>query len=351
MKTRAEHLPIELWISIFYYLEIHDLFHTFTNLSRYFDHILASNHLSFYVRLKDNDKNDNLLSTTLFGSDAILNRIIYIEGITLSHSAYISQFLYTNANKLIRLRSVNIKIRLCHERLLFIALQRLNSLEYLSIECIMTQTVIESIFALSSLRICKLIYRNVVTTINDFSGKQSNIEALSVKDYYGHHSIINILLRHMPKLKSLEIFGSTSTLNSLGRWLKDNYYHLEKLHTIKIKSSSSDLTIMFFEQLCSLSSVLKRLSIDIGPSRWDENLLQNLIYYSWPIIEQIEKIRICMRGYIYIDPTDDDIRKKFDNYCKILLSKNNDSNRCFKIEWTEEYLAFSTIIEITILKS
>jgi hypothetical protein len=108
---------------------------------------------------------------------------------------------------------------------------------------------------------------------------------------------------------------------------------------------------MFFEQLRSVTPVLKRLSVDIGPSRWDESLLENLIHYSWPILEQIEKIHICIRGYIYIDPTNDDITTKFDNYCKVLLSKNNESNRRFKIQWTEEYLALSTIIEITINKS
>lgn len=351
MKTRAEHLPIELWISIFNYLEIYDIFHTFSNLNDYFDDIIASNHLSFYIRLKENNKNNNLLSTNLLGSDAILNRVIYIEGITLSQSVYIPQFLHTNASRLIRLRSLNIKIRLCHEHLTFIALEKLNSLEYLSMECIMTQTVIENILALSSLRICKLVYRNVATTINYASDKQSNIEVLSVKDYYGHHSIINIFLTHMPKLKKLEISGSASTLNSLGVWLKDNCYNLQKLHTIKIKSSVGDPTVMFFEQLRSVTPVLKRLSVDIGPSRWDESLLENLIHYSWPILEQIEKIHICIRGYIYIDPTNDDITTKFDNYCKVLLSKNNESNRRFKIQWTEEYLALSTIIEITINKS
>jgi hypothetical protein len=351
MKTRAEHLSIELWISIFNYLEIHDLFYTFTDLNRYFDQILASNHLLFYVRLKENNKYNHLPSPISFESDAILNRIIYIEGITSSHNAYIPQFLHQNATKLVRLRSLTIKIPLCHERLISLTLQELHSLEYLSMECIMTEIMIESILNLSSLRICKLIYRNVATTINAISNKQSNIERLSIKDYYGHHSIINIYLRSMPKLKKLEISGSTSTLNSLGLWLKDNYDHLQKLQTIKIQSSIGDPTITFFEQLHSVTSVLKHLSVNIGPSRWDENLLENFIDYSLPIIEHLERIYICIRGYIYIDPTKDDIRKKFDNYREVLLSKNNQSNKCLTIQWTEQDLTLSTIIEITIIKS
>ncbi len=115
---------------------------------------------------------------------------------------------------------------------------------------------------------------------DSFSNRKSHIEVLSIKDYYVHHSSVNLFLTHMPKLKKLEISASTSTLNSLGIWLKDNYDHLQKLETIKIESPVGDPTPLFFEQLCSLTSALKHLSIDIGPSRWDENLLENLIQYS-----------------------------------------------------------------------
>lgn len=350
MKTRVEHLPIELWISIFHYLEVHDIFQAFMNLNRYFDHILASNHLSFYVKLKNNNKNYNQLSMTLFQSNTILNRIIYIEGVAQGHSQHIPQFLHTNADKLIRLRSLNIKIRLRQETLTCKALEVLKSLEYLSIECAITQPIIEAILSMTSLRVCKLIYQYVSTSINYTSNRQSNIEVLFIKDYYNQHSITNILLAHMPKLKRLEISESTSIFNNLELWFNDNYVLFEKLETIKIKSSTSEPTTSFFKQLHSIMSFVKCLYIDIGPSRWDENLLENLIYHSWSIIEQIQRTYIYIRGYIYIDPTNNGIRKKCDNYREILLSKNNQSNRCFKIEWTEKCLPLSTTIEIIILK-
>jgi hypothetical protein len=41
MSSRVEQLPVELWISIFSYIDIHDLFETFTNLNSYFDSLLA----------------------------------------------------------------------------------------------------------------------------------------------------------------------------------------------------------------------------------------------------------------------------------------------------------------------
>lgn len=43
-------------------------------------------------------------------------------------------------------------------------------------------------------------------------------------------------------------------------------------------------------------------------------------------IKIIENIHISIRGYIYFDPTNHDIRNKFDNYSKALLSKNNELN-------------------------
>ena len=351
MKTCAEHLPIELWISVFGYLELRDLFYAFSRLNRYFDGILASNHLSVYVRLRDDNKNNNFPSTTLLGTNAVLNRIICIEGITSSHNAFIPQFLHNNATKLIRLRSLSIKIGLCHERLTILTLQKLDSLESLSLECIMTQTMITSILTLPSLRICKLVYRNVATTIKPFENEESNIEVLSIKDYYGHHSMINIFLRHMPKLKKLNICGTTSTLNSLGLWLKDNSHHLQKLHSIRIKSPSGDLPMLFFAQLHPLTTVLKCLLVDIGPSRWDEHLLENFIDHSWPVVERVEKAHICIRGYIYFNQRNDEIRKKFDDYRQVLLSKNNQSNGCLGVQWSEENLTLSTIVEITIVKS
>jgi hypothetical protein len=76
MSSRVEQLPLELWISIFSYLEAHDLFEAFTNLNSYFDYLLASNHLQFNIIFRKTDsklfRRHNILNT----DDSILNRTI-----------------------------------------------------------------------------------------------------------------------------------------------------------------------------------------------------------------------------------------------------------------------------------
>lgn len=47
-----------------------------------------------------------------------------------------------------------------------------------------------------------------------------------------------------------------------------------------MKSSTEYPTMIFYDQLQSITSVLKRLSANFGPSRWDDSLLENLVYYS-----------------------------------------------------------------------
>jgi hypothetical protein len=79
MKTRTERLPIEIWIKIFDYLQVHHTFQAFSNLNKYFDDILTSKYPLFKVELKteDNDNAEHL--PTLYLSDAILNRIICLK--------------------------------------------------------------------------------------------------------------------------------------------------------------------------------------------------------------------------------------------------------------------------------
>ena len=66
MKTCIEHLPIELWIEIFSYLEAHTLLQAFTNLNHYFDQLIASDHLFFNVLLgKTNRKSITIFNSTI----------------------------------------------------------------------------------------------------------------------------------------------------------------------------------------------------------------------------------------------------------------------------------------------
>ncbi|CAF3875334.1 unnamed protein product [Rotaria sp. Silwood1] len=212
MQTCAEHLPIEIWLTIFQYFEAHDLFHAFHNLNNYFNQILASNYLSFYVRLRETDNNHLQNSISPYWSDSVLNRIVHLRSLVQSRSYYFFEFLYWHVNKLIRLQSLSIKI---YSRdapyILFIcqALKQLNVLEYLSLTCIPNQILLKAILTIPTLRICQLILRETTTIINQNFNVNSNIKQLLLI-YLGNvnYSLINLFLIHTPKLKRLEISGS-----------------------------------------------------------------------------------------------------------------------------------------------
>ncbi|CAF4703449.1 unnamed protein product [Rotaria sp. Silwood2] len=93
MKTSIEHLPVELWISIFSYLEAHDLFQAFTDLNNYFDKLIASDYLLFHVRLGKSDHNPLEYSIRPYWSDSILNRIISLQPIIQHKTSHIPKFL------------------------------------------------------------------------------------------------------------------------------------------------------------------------------------------------------------------------------------------------------------------
>src|SRR5689334_12714987 len=112
MFTHAEDLPMEIWLIIFRYLETHDLFQAFRNLNNYFHQILISDHLSFYLQLKETDNNHFQHPINPYWSNFILNRTISLQSDIQNNSDYFIQFLHWHTNKLIRLQSLSIKIYL-----------------------------------------------------------------------------------------------------------------------------------------------------------------------------------------------------------------------------------------------
>ncbi|CAF4164592.1 unnamed protein product [Adineta steineri] len=206
MITCIEHLPIELWVEIFSYLEAHIIFQGFTNLNYYFDQILTSNYILFHVQLGVVDCNPLEYSIKPYWSESILNRIINLQPKFQHHLCHIPEFLRWHCTKLIQLKSLTIKIRGREIRSICYALEQLNSLVYLSIECVPNQILLDAILATSTIRSCRLEFLRPVTPINTYSKNLSNIEILNIKlqdDSYG--SIMNLLLSHMPKLKRLEM--------------------------------------------------------------------------------------------------------------------------------------------------
>ena len=124
MKTCAEQLPIEIWISIFQHFEIHDLLYAFNNLNRYFNEILSSDHLLLHVQLEKCEQFYRQLAFLSPWPSSILNRIVYLKSSTQGHGKYLSQFLYWHGSQLLRLKSLTIEVN--RQEL------RPNSIEYLS---------------------------------------------------------------------------------------------------------------------------------------------------------------------------------------------------------------------------
>ena len=183
MNTCVEQLSIEIWIMIFQYLEAHGIFQVFPNLNYYFNQILASDHLLFYIRLKQTDNNHLQYSTNPYWSDSVLNRVVCLRSGVQSRSNHFLEFLRWHANKLIRLQSLSIHINsrdTLSIQYISRALKQLNRLEYLSLTCTPSQNLFESIFSMPTLRVCQLILRESTTKIDYSLNVNSQIKQLFV---------------------------------------------------------------------------------------------------------------------------------------------------------------------------
>jgi hypothetical protein len=142
MITCIEDIPIEIWLSIFSYLEAHDLFRAFTNLNNYFHQLMTSHHLLYNVQFNKNDYS-SLISIVHCSSNAILNRIISLGWIVKPQYGYLPQFLNKNISKFTRLRSLKIEI---HPRQTFLICKILPELLYLTNIVIRVRSTTNSFF-------------------------------------------------------------------------------------------------------------------------------------------------------------------------------------------------------------
>jgi hypothetical protein len=336
LVARVEHLPVELWLKIFSYLEAHDLFRAFTNLNNYFRQLLASHYVLYNVKFNKDDYS-SFISLIHCSSNVILNRIISLQWTAKPQYGYLPHFLNKNISKFIRLRSLRIEIHPRQTSLICKILPNLHSLEYLSIKSENIQSLlIETIFTLSSLHICQLINSYVMNNIECLLTGQSNIELLYLTNIsISVHSMANSFFDYMSKLKRLEICGSVRTLKALTSWIVNQILIIERIPNIKIKCKSNRTTIVFFELLQPIMFIIKRFSMYIYIDIDDEMLLENLINNWWSTIEEIEKVFISIQISKQINTSNEEIQKKFISYHDNLFSKINQSNESCRIEWTQ----------------
>lgn len=350
MKTCAEELPIEIWISIFHYLEIHDLFQAFDNLNNYFNSILSSNHLSFYVQL---DKCKYFYKQLAFfspWSNSILNRIISLKSTTKGRGKFISQFLHFHINKFHRLKSLTIEIHKQELWLNSIEFIKSYPIEYLSLACIPNQILLEAILSSPILSKCRLYFWESRITLNDYININNSIEILYIKlKDNSNASIPNFLLSNIKNLKRLEIVG-----DHVHQYLNSNVNQsnliLSKLERLKLIWLRRNMNFDYFERLLLIIPNLKYISIGIYCYRLNESLFENLIHYWWPSLNKISYIKLIIKCQGLSKTIDNNENKIFDNYFREILNQiNNQINVSVDMKWIEENSKTHTI-KITIRK-
>jgi hypothetical protein len=352
MTTCIEHLPIELWIEIFSYLEAHVVLQGFTNLNHYFDQLIASDYLLFNVHLGKNDQNPLEYSIQPYWCDKILNRIISIRPIIEHKLSHIPEFLRWHCTKLIQLKSLTMKLRGREIPIVCDALKQLNSLHYLSIKCVPNQILLDGILAAPAVHVCRLEFSRPITPIIVYSNNISNIEVLDIKlQDDSHGSIINCLLSHMPKLKKLK-YDNYDLFVKNREWIFFNsLFNLPELRTIKVKCSSNYSTPIIFQNLHQNLPAIKCFYLNMDFDFINEDLLNNLIYHWWPIFLEIERINIFIKCKKYRIMIADNMETNFDKFQAILLAMNEQYNGSVKTKWIEKSYTVSKIFEISICKT
>ena len=202
MKTQVEHIPNELWLSIFSYLEAHDLFCGFNRLNNRFDEILASNYLTFYLQLKKQKNRSLEFTTALPWFDGILKRTVCLRSTAPNGCGYVPDYLRKNAHKFIRLQSLTITINTRQTNMICRILQKLPSFEYLSLTCIIIPIIITTMLNMSTLRACHLNTKQPLYLYHNDFNINNNIERFSINfPSVSDNLLTNLLLANMPKLK------------------------------------------------------------------------------------------------------------------------------------------------------
>ena len=351
MKISIEELPVELWLSILSYLEAHDLLRAFTNLNSFFDRLIASDYLLFNVRLEKSSRNPLQYAIQPYWSDSIINRIISLQPTIEHKSSHIPEFLRWHCTRLIKLKSLTVKLRGREIPAICTALQQLHSLYYLSIECVPKQILLEGILSHPSIRICRLEFIQIFTSVNSYSSQTSSIEILDIKFVCDlEMSIINLLLNRTPMLKRLEINCPKNLLAYQKLSFFGSTFVLPELRTIKIRTSLTTYDQKIFENLHKILPNLKHFSLYIVQDYWSEQIFNNLLSHWWPIIKIIQQINVIIRLRLPRLISTSSTQISLDKFHATLLAMNEVYNGVVNFKWSEESFIGHKVIEISICK-
>lgn len=108
MTSSAEHLPREIWLYAFTFLEAHDVVKAFSNLNSFFNSLFHSSHLQLFVRIKANESNEQL-PKPIWSHINLEN--IYAISVGRRKANCLIQFLRWHAHHLTRLHSLSVYLR------------------------------------------------------------------------------------------------------------------------------------------------------------------------------------------------------------------------------------------------
>lgn len=352
----AEKLPVELWLPIFSYLEAHDLFNAFNNLNSYFNGILDCSYLSFYLNLEKNDNNHLKRSTNAYWSDSVLHRVIYFKSANETHSNYFIEFLRWHYKKLIQVQSLTFPIDIAQVPVICQILPEIVSLEYISLTCIMTPTLFQCILSIPTLRVCQLKVKSTTYNHDFYSETNSNIEIFYVTLFEQvSYSCITLLLYHMPKLKKLQISCTPVSIYKRLKLCVIPSYILPQLQVLKYKfdySKSSNISIdSLYSSTCNPQYLIMKMPnleyfyLNIYNINMNEHSLTKIINISWIDFKHIKQVRIIIQGSYHKQLIN---KKTLNEYGKYLLSKNNQLNHYFNIQWLTTNSKLSPYSQLTI---
>lgn len=352
METTIEDLPVEIWIHIFAYFEAHELFRAFTNLNHYFDRLIGSTHLVFTVRLGKTVRNPLNYPIEPYWPHSILNRIISLRPSLHHRTSHIPEFLRWHCSDLIQLKFLKVKLRGREIPAMYTALPQLTALDYLSIECVPNQMLLEAILSAPVLRICQLNFLRPVTPIKyDSTNNLSSLEILQIKlQDDSHGSIMNFLLNHMPKLKRLEMNNYDIYVTNREWIFFQSLFILPQLRTIKASWSANYSTPHVFQNLHQNLPAVQDFHLRIAFDFISEDLLNNLIDHWWPIFQTIKQIDVLIKCKHFSLIVDQQLQTHLDAFQSTLFAINMQNNGSVKADYAEKFSMGYRISEILICK-
>jgi hypothetical protein len=354
MTSYAEQLPPEIWLLVFQYFEAHDLFYAFDRLNSYFNAILASSYLTFYLRLREADNKYVQHSSQPHWLDSVVTRTICLRSVVQDRSSSLAGFLTFHAERLIRLETLAISLYprdRIHIPSICKVLQELPSLKCLSLRCALPRELLEAILTIPTLHTCRLVLREQAPRATYQLESNSNIHELylvfinNVDDL-----VIHLLLSRAPKLRRLEISGSYFSVDRVSLFSTSSFI-LPDLRILKLKLENGHLAVDCFQDLHSIMPRLKYVYLNYRRHILFDTFISVFIASLWPILEQISSVGVDVKGHLMIDATDGSIQMNMEKNRQILLDRAKQFPGAMKVKWTEQDFIPLRRIEILIEKA